>query len=258
MKHTVLSSTLALCIAVSGAKAAGLPAAPSGFTWQFVSANTYTDTDSGSISLNASGNFGTPSVTSIAGSLSLTTFNQASAPSGQFYCVTSSDFATSFLSSTNASLYNFSGSADSFYGALSLGGLSIGGTSGASAGPSTSTLSRTSGTAMPVGPFGVASFLDAASGASSTSVSLADTGTVGTNNGSNLTFTFSGNSVAFFQASSGYTGTLWTAAGSATYDATITTLYDVYELVPLVPEPGVTLLGAGFLGAMLMRRRRIA
>ena len=187
---TVFTSALALCIAGGGAKAAGLPAAPSGFTWQFVSANTYTDTDSGTVTLNANGNFNTPSVTPISASLSLTTFNQASAPSGQFYCVTSSDFTTNFLGSTNASLFNFSGSADTFYGALSLGGLSIGGTSGASAGPASSTLSRTPGTAMPVGVFGVASFLDAATGASSTSVSLNDTGVVGTNNGSNILESF--------------------------------------------------------------------
>lgn len=238
-----------------GVSAAPLPAAPPGFTWQFAGSNSYTDSDTGTLSLNASGNFGTPSVTPIGVSLSLTTFNENSAPPSQFYCVTSSTFSTSLIASTNINIFNFSGANDSFYGTLTLAGLAVGGSSTASAGPVTSSLNRTVGTAQPVPAFGVASFLDFATGANATNVSLTDTGTVPANNGNNITFSFSGNSVAFLQSSGNYIGALWSAQGAASYDASITTFYDVYDLVP-VPEPGIALLGASALLSLISRRRR--
>jgi len=254
-RHQSLILSVLLALA-GGVSAASLPAAPPGFTWQFAGNNSYTDSDTGILSLNASGNSGVPSVTPISVSLSLTTFNANSAPSGQFYCVTSSTFTTNLLASTNASIFNLSGANDAFYGVLSLAGLSIGGSSGASSGPSTSTLTRVTANATPVMAFGNATFLDFATGANATNIALSDTGTVPADNGNNITFSFTGNSVAFIQAVSGYTGPLWTAQGSASYDASLTTFYDTYELVPIVPEPSVAMLGTLALLGLISRRRR--
>jgi hypothetical protein len=256
MKRTAVLSITALLATAASLSAGLLPSAPPGQTWQYVSTNSYTDSDAGSLILNASGNFSTPSVTPIGVSLSLTTFNENSAPSGQFYCVTASTFSTSLLASTNVTLFNFSGLDDSFYGALSLAGLSIGGSSGASAGPVTSSVSRLPGNAQPVTAFDVTSFLDFATGASSTNVNLTDSGPVATNNGAPITFSFSGNSVAVIRSTGAYTGPLWTASGAASYNASLTTFYDVYELVAIVPEPGAALLGGMALLGMSIRRRR--
>ena len=258
MSYRFPASILGVSLLFAGSKlshAASLPAAPPGFTWQYASSSSYTDSDSGSVTLNASGNFATPSVTPISQSLSLTTFNEASAPSGQFYSVTSSTFTTNLIGSTNATLFNFSGVPDSFYGALSLAGVGISGSSGASAGPATSTLSRVSSAPMAVAPFAGASFTDFVSGLGATSISLSDTGAVAVNNGSNIGFTFTGNSVAFFQASSGFTGPLWAVSGTASFDASLTTNYDIYALVPIVPEPSAAMLMLAGLACSFRRRR---
>ena len=250
---SILLGTLA-CPALS--LAASLPAAPSGFTWQFASAATYSDSDTGSVSLNASGSFGAFSVTPISQSLSLTTFNEASAPSGQFYCVTASTFTSSLIGSTGATLFNFSGSASSFSGNLSLSGLTIANPyAGTSSG--SSSLVNTSTASIPA--FGSASFLDAASGAASTTINLTNTGTVAANNGSNITFNYTGNSVAYFTPASGsYSGPGWAVSGSAGYSAALTTNYDIYELVPVsVPEPAglSVILLAGAMATGVRRRK---
>lgn len=239
-------------VLLAGPAVAAPPAAPAGFTWQFVNSQVYTDSDSGSVTLNDSGNYGTPEVTSLAQSLSVTTFNQASSPSGFYYDVTSSTYTASLLGSTNASLFNFSGTATTYGGNLSLAGFSIGGAG--SAVPVSSSLSNSSTASVPSfgGPL---TFVDASSGASGTSASTTASGGISLNNGSNLNFTFNGNSVAGFNAASGATSGLFTVAGSASYSAGINTAYDVYELVA-VPEPTGPAFAAALLGCALIRRRR--
>jgi hypothetical protein len=253
----VLLGSLCSLIFRAVAVAGPLPAAPAGFTWQYVSSNTYTDNDVGTASLAASGNVGSFSVTPISETLSLTTFNQASAPSGQFYCITASNFTSSILASSSATIFNLNlaGIPEDYSGTLSLSSMSLGGTAGATGGPVSSSLTRTPGAALTIAPFGNATFTDAASGANSTNISLSSTGSLAINNGSNVTFTYSGNSVAFFAAAPTYTGPGWAVSGAASYSASITTNYDVYELVA-IPEPNSAALTAAALLGLASRRRR--
>jgi hypothetical protein len=232
---------------------AALPPAPAGFTWNFVSSATYTDSDSVTQSLNSSGNFGTPSVTGLAQSLSLTTFNEASAPSGSAYMVTSSTFSSSLMGSTNATILNFSGGPANFTGAVSIAGASIGGTV-ASGGPVTTSISRATPLSVPT--FGIVPF-SSDSGATSTLLNVTSAGPLAINDGSNINFVSSGNSVVFIQSSAG-PGPTWTSSGSVTLNASLNTNYDVYQLVPLnVPEPSATvMLGALGLVGLAHRRRR--
>ena len=239
------------------ASAASLPAAPAGYTWQFVNAATYTDSDTGTLSLAANGNVNSgPAIASISETLSLTTFNEASAPAGQFYCVTASSFTTSLLASTNSIIFNFTPGSDGFYGTGTLAGMSIGGSSGASAGPLSSGLTRPPVSAVNVPSFGTASFLDAATGAAATSINLSDTGTVAVNNGSDLTFTFTGTEVNMFNSTSGGAGSIWITSGSASFSAAITTAYDVFRLVAIPVPEASTAAFLGSMGLLLAGRRR--
>lgn len=258
------SSRLALCrllclisagclgLATTGLGSPG--SAPAGFQWQKGDTVTYSVSLADSQDLGVSGNInGGAGLSTLGETLSLKTFDSHSAPANTHYCVTSSAFNVSLTAESSATLFNFTGASDDFSGILSLSNFSIG--LNGTAGPSTDSFVRST-TPLAIGAFDLSLFSDQAKADSNLSINLSDTG-IAPSDGADMAFNFSGTMAAFFTSASGSTAgdQFYGAPSIASYNASIATVYDVYNLVA-VPEPSSGFLViSGLLFAVLSRRR---
>ena len=258
-----LLACLAITVLFSTTGRAQLPPPPSGFVWALQTTTTYSDSGNFSQSLDVSQSLapaGAPVISSLAETLSLTSFDTAGAVAtleadnpGMDYeiVVLSSNYNTSLNSSASSQIFNFDSafSAHNYQGTTSSSNFQISGAG--TAAPTTDSLVNS---AFNVVAFGISNFADGTSSATATNISLTDSGTAPTD-GSTLNFNYSGSSIqAMFSDDPTATNQLGIMTSTAFGDAELQTSYEVYKLVP-IPEPTSTVF-AMLAGLLVLRRRR--
>ena len=245
---------------------AQLPAPPSGYDWDLQGTSSYSATDNFSQSLGATQSLAPsagPAVSSLAETLSLTSFDaaateaslEASSPGMDFAIVVlSSTYSASLQTSASTQIFNF----DSAFGAHDYSGTTAASnfqiSGAASAGMASSALINN---AFNVGAFSIGDFADGTSGSTSAVVNLSDTGSAATD-GSLLNFNYDGSSVLFISSDDPAAPNQSAVMTSSAFGlAEVAADYEVYKLVeiPPVPEPGTAVLVL-FGGALALRRRR--
>lgn len=266
MTRPSLFALPALFAFLSGTASAQLPAPPTGFEWQLQSTESYIAADTFSTSLDGTQSLAPsapPTVSSLAETLSLTTFDaaaeeaslEASDPGGDYAIVVlSSTYTANLSASASSQIFNFDSTfgAHDYSGTTTVSNFQIGGA--ASAGPISDALVNT---AFNVPAFSIGDFADGTSGATTAAVSLGDSGAAPTD-GSILNFNYAGSSITFINSDApGSPNQTALMSSSAFGDAVLDADYEVYRLVevPPIPEPSaaaLALLGIG----LAMRRRR--
>ena len=225
-----------------------------------------TYSDSGNFSTALGGNqdiapAGSPVVSNLAETLSLTTFDAAGLETtletdnpGMDYAVVvlSSDYSASLNASASTQVFNFDAAfaAHDYSGTTSTSNFQISGA--ASTGTAADALVNT---AFNVPAFGIGNFEDGDSGATSATVSLSDMGVAPTD-GSLLDFNYSGTAVlALFSDDPLAANQFGVMTATAFGSASLSTDYAVYKLT-LIPEPSSTLYLLSLLGLIALRRRR--
>jgi hypothetical protein len=168
--------------------------------------------------------------------------------------VLSSTYTSSLAASASTQIFNFDATFQphTYSGTTTVSNFQI--TGAGSAGPATDSLVNAS---FNVGPFGIGTFADATSAATTASLSLLDSGTAPID-GSPINFNFSGSAITFINSDDPTAVNQSAVMSSSAFgSAFIAASFEVYKLVevPAVPEPGsgaLLLVGC----ALVLRRRR--
>lgn len=234
----------------SGRAQVTLPSAPEGFQWQSQGVSIYTDTDSFSVELSGVTNVNTPGTFSVGSHILAVTAFDATPGVGQFIYVHASSLEVAVTGSTSAIVFNSDAAVHSVNGSVSLPDWTVSGA--VSGGPVSESLVRT-GVPLTIGAGTPGIFTDEGTGLSTLFQDFQVTGAAPTD-GSLLTMSVA---VGLELDVSG-TGSvpLVIATGSGFGDASVQTVYEVFDLVA-IPEPGLPVLaGVTLLGLFGLRRRR--
>jgi len=222
-----------------------LPEPQAGFMWESQGVLVYSDEGSFTTDLGQATVHGVPSQLQLDEAISLTTF-APTAGANQHIVVHSSSYTVSLNGLGTVVVINMDAAERFFAGTIGFDGWVLGGQ--AFSLPQSDSITNAG---QSQGAFGAALFGDGSS--TSLSVVLTDSGVAPTT-GAAIDFTFNG--TYDINLTSDATVAQVFGSGSAFGSASLQTVYETFDLVPVVPEPSLVLLVLAGAGVGLRRRRR--